>query len=369
MKSQRVWLEVNIDSIRSNFLKMSERVKPCRIMAVLKANAYELGAIPIASALKQAGAYGFGVAEVREALPLLEFGLPVHIMGGLVAEEIPEVVRLGIVAAIPDENLARALSAEAVRQKRTVDCHYLVDTGMGRQGFLFPDAERAIAGIHSLPGLKPIGIYSHFPHANEDVAFSRGQVEMFTGLLERLERRGIAFTWRHMANSDGINNIDTAIKAPFNLVRTAINLYGALGDGKCRTMRLEPAVRLMSRIIAIRDLPAGASIGYDKTHRLDRPTRVGTLSIGYADGLPLALSNRGSMLIHGQRCPIIGRISMDYTTVNLNSTPQARVWDDVTCLGDGITIDEWAQIKGTHAYDILCALGPRAERRYYESER
>ena len=362
MKNRHSWLEVNISAIRSNFLRMSDRIRPCRIMAILKNNAYGLGALPIARALKQAGAYGFGVAEVREALPLLDLGLPVHIMGGLVEEEIADAVRAGLVAAITDEGLARALSAEAVRQKRTVACHYLVDTGMGRQGILLRDAEPIIAGIHTLPGLDPAGIYSHFPHANEDASFSMRQVELFTGLLQRLEKRGIAFTWRHIANSDGINNIDAAFRPPFNLARTAINLYGALGGGNCGTMALEPAVRLMARLIAIRDMPAGASIGYNRTHILEKPTRVGTLSIGYADGLPLALSNRGAVMIGGRRCPVIGRVSMDYTTVNLDGAPEARVGDEATCLGDGITVGEWARIKGTHEYDIFCAIGPRPER-------
>ncbi|NLE66041.1 MAG: alanine racemase [Lentisphaerae bacterium] len=364
MDSRHTWLEVNMAAIRSNFAKMSGRIRPCRILAVLKNDAYGLGALPIARALKQEGVYGFGVAEVREALPLLELGLPVHIMGGLVEGEIAEVVRAGLVAAITDESIARALSAEALRQKRTVACHYLVDTGMGRQGILARDAERIIAGIHALPGLNPLGIYSHFPHANEDTAFSESQVELLSGLLARLEKRGISFAWRHIANSDGINNIAAAYKAPFNLARTAINLYGALGGGGCEAGALEPAVRLMARLIGIRELPAGATIGYNRTHRLEKPARVGTLSIGYADGLPLALSNRGAVLIGGRRCPVIGRVSMDYTTVNLENAPGARVWDTATCLGDGITIGEWARIKGTHEYDILCAIGPRPERRY-----
>lgn len=364
MKSHRVWMEVDVGRICSNFKKMSEHVKPSRVLTVLKANACGLGALPIARALKKAGSYGFGVAELGEALPILDLGLPVHIMGGLVPEEIPEVVRLGIVAAIPDENTARSLSNEAVRQKRTVDCHYLIDTGMGRQGFLVRDAERIIAGIHNLPGLKPIGIYSHFPHANGDVAFSMAQIALLTELLARLEQRGITFTWRHIANSDAINNVNTAFNAPFNLVRTGINLSGSLGFEECNAMNYEPAVRLVCRILAIRELPAGATIGYNRTHKLGRPTRIGTISIGYADGLPLAMSNRGTIMIHGQRCPIIGRVSMDYTTVDMENAPQARAGDEAVCLGDGIRVHDWAQIKGTHAYDILCAIGPRVERRY-----
>ncbi|MBI3986787.1 MAG: alanine racemase, partial [Lentisphaerae bacterium] len=367
----RVWLDVDLGKIRANFRAVQQHVAPCRVMAVLKANAYGLGVGPIAATLKEAGAYGFGVAELREALSIKALGLPVHILGGLIDEEIPAVVREGIVAPVTDPDIARSLSAETVRQGRAVDCHFKVDTGMGRLGILYADAERVIREAAALPGLRCAGLYSHFPYAYGDIDFSQNQVKLMTDLVERLLRAGIEFQWRHIANSDGINNIDSSFQPPFNLVRTGINLYGAFDLEGRQAISLQPALTLKTRLIAVRELPAGATIGYGRTYRLAQPRppgesgRVGTISIGYADGLPLAMSNCGSVLIRGSRCPIVGRVSMDYTTVSLDKVRDARVGDEVVCLGDGITIKEWAKFKGTMSYDIICSIGHRVERRYH----
>lgn len=355
--------------MRANFGRIAERVAPCRVMAVLKANAYGLGVGPIAESLKRAGAYGFGVAEVREALTVKPLGLPVHILGGLLPEEVPAVVAEGIVAPVTDLAIARLLSAEAARTGKKVECHFLVDTGMGRLGILHQEAEAVIAEAAALPGLVCTGIYSHFPFAYGDYEFSRRQIALLTDLVGRLAARGIEFQWRHIANSDGINNIDESFRGMFNMVRTGINLYGAFDLEGRQALDLTPVLSLKTRLIAIRTLPAGATIGYGRTHRLSSATRVGTVSIGYADGLPLAMSNCGAVMVRGRRCPILGRVSMDYTTVSLESVPEARTGDEVVCLGEGITIKEWARFKGTISYEIICSIGNRVERIYVDSNR
>lgn len=365
----RVWLEIDLDAIRRNFGTISSYVSPSRVMAVLKADAYGLGVGKIAETLKHAGAYGFGVAELREALAVKPLGLPTHILGGLLDEEIPEVVRSGIVAAVTDMRVARKLDAEARKQGRKAECHFLVDTGMGRLGMQIAEAENIIAAATALQGLNCTGIYTHFPHAYGDYEFSRLQIGLFCMLLSNLEKRGIRLAWRHIANSDGINNIDESFRGDFNMVRTGINLYGAFDLEGRQAISLEPCLKLKTRLIAVRELPAGATLGYGRTFRLPRHTRVGTISIGYADGLPLAMSNCGSMIIRGRRCPILGRVSMDYTTVSLESVPQADVGDEVVCLGEGITIKEWAKFKGTISYEIICSFGNRVERRYVNEPR
>jgi len=340
-------------------------------MAVLKANAYGLGVQPIARCLKDAGAYGFGVAEIREALAIKELGLPVQILGGILPEEIPPAVRHGVVCPITDLATAQALSAEAGRQQHTVTCHFKIDTGMGRLGILLRDAEEVIAKAVRFPNLKCAGIYSHFPFAYGDYDFSCHQVRAFVQLIERLAAKDIRFEHVHMANSDGIHNIDGSLRAPFNLVRTGINLHGSFDIEGRRVLALQPVLTLRTRLTAVRHMPAGAHIGYGCTYRLPRAMPVGTISAGYADGLPLALSNRGYVLIRGRPCPVLGRVSMDYTTVSLEQVLGAEIGDDAICLGgedpNAVSVEDWAQLKGTHPYEIICSIGGRVERRYVDA--
>lgn len=369
LDESRVWLEIDLCKLRANLVKIQERVAPCGVIAVLKANAYGLGVGPIAGALAEAGVAGFAVAEPREAIQLMSFGLPVQILGGMLPAELPRTVAAGIIHPIDSVAMARAVSEEAVRQNRKVECQFLVDTGMGRLGVLAESALQVITEAVRLPNLDFSGIYSHFPvayRAGEE--YTNRQIERFLKLLDDLERRNIRFRKIHMANSDAINNFPVTCRPPFNFVRTGINLHGSFDSEGIRALNLEPVLSLKARLVAIRDLPAGMQLGYGLTHTLMADTRVGTVSAGYADGLPLALSNRGYVLIHDRLCPILGRISMDYVTVSLDNVPEASRGDEVICLGGSgarsITVDKWAQLKGTHPYEIICSFGSRVERRY-----
>ena len=170
----------------------------------------------------------------------------------------------------------------------------------------------------------------------------------------------------HIAASDAINNFPETAKPPFNVVRTGINLHGSFDPNGRRALKVEPVLTLKTRVAQVRDLPAGTTLGYGRTWCLAAPSRIATISAGYADGLPLALTNRGFVFIGGKRCPIVGRISMDYTTVDVTDVPGVKAGDEVICFGrcghDSITPDDWAAVKGTHAYDIICSLGGRVER-------
>lgn len=370
--TSRVWLDIDLGKLRRNLARIQERVAPCGVIAVLKADAYGLGVEAIARALAAAGVAGFAVAEPREALRLVGLGLPVQILGAMLPDELPATVAAGVIHPIDSLASARRISAEAVRQNRTVECHFLIDTGMGRLGLLADTALPAIVEACQLPGLACRGIYSHFPvayRAGEE--YTLGQIAKFRNLLDQLGEQGIRFAKIHMANSDAINNFPQAFVSPFNLVRTGINLHGSFDSEGLRALHLEPILTLKSRLVAIRDLPAGMQLGYGLTHRLVEDTRVGTVAAGYADGLPLALSNRGYVLIRDTLCPVLGRVSMDYVTVSLARVPDAAVGDDVVCLGGSgptaITVDQWAQLKGTHPYEIICSFGARVERRYLDA--
>jgi alanine racemase len=366
---RRVWLEISLGTLTENFRKIAEAVAPCDVLAVLKANAYGLGVLPVAEALACAGAAGFGVAEPFEAFQLLPLGRPVQILSSVLPEEIAPVVAAGVTLPVADWATARLISAAAVRLGTTATVHFKLDTGMGRLGILASDAPAVIRAVHRLPGLACEGIFSHFPYAYETgSALTNRQMDLFCAILDDVARDGITFAQRHIANSDAVNNFPRACRAPFNRVRTGINLHGSFDTAGQRTLQVKPVLTLKTRLTAIRTLPAGTGIGYGHTCRLHRATRVGTVSAGYADGLPLALSNRGHVLIHGVPCPVLGRLSMDYTTVSLESAPGAAVGDEVVCLGGtgihALTVEDWAALKNTHPYEIICSFGNRVERRY-----
>ena len=368
-QESRVNLEVNLNTLAENFMEIRRRVAPCRLMAVLKANAYGLGVLPVAEVVKSAGAYAFGVAEINEALELAPLGLPVQILGNLLPDEIAPAVEYGIVCPLNDLEMARMISAEAVRQNRRVRCAVTVDSGMGRLGMPAENAAEQILAMRTLPNLDIQGIYSHISSAfwrYDD--YSLGQLAAFKVLLSQLAREGMTFSDIHMAASDALNNFPESTHAPFTVARCGINMYGYYDNEVRQSMRLSPVVELKTRLAAVRILAAGSCIGYGRMHRLARPTRVGTIAAGYADGLPLALSNRGYVLVNGELCPVLGRISMDYTTISLENAPEAKPGDEVVCIGRQkdrfIPFEEWAQLKGTHVYDLLCSIGMRVRRRY-----
>jgi len=367
----RVWLDINLGTLRRNYAAISDAVAPCSVVGVLKANAYGLGVTPVARALKDAGCSGFGVAELNEALSLIPLGLPVQILGGILPEEVPEAVNAGIVLPVTDLAIAEMISRHACEQDRMARCHFLVDTGMGRLGILAHEAEDVVRKAHALPGLNCEGIYSHFPVAYRNGGdYTNRQIDTFLSLLTRLADSGITFAKVHMANSDAINNFPRAYRPPFNVVRTGINLHGSFDIEGRRILALSPVLSLKTRLTAVRTMSAGNHIGYGCTYRLPRDTLVGTISAGYADGLPLALSNRGHVLVRDHPCQVLGRVSMDYTTVSLEQVPEARCGDEVVCLGGegptAVSVEDWAQLKGTHPYDIICSIGNRVERRYVE---
>lgn len=366
---RRVWLEISREALIGNYNAVCARVAPCEVMPVLKANAYGLGIVPAAEILKDAGAMRFGVAEPHEAMQLLTLERSVHILSSILPEEIEAMIEADVALPVTSLESARRISRAAERLHRFATVHFKVDTGMGRLGILCEGAFETISQAYSLPGVISEGIFSHFPMAYDRHSPVTGeQIAKFKELLRRLNRAGVHFKYAHIANSDAVNNFPDSYRAPFNMVRTGINLYGAFDAQGSRSIPIRPVIALKTRLTAVRELPRGSAIGYGHTHRLRKKGRVGTISAGYADGLPLSLSNCGSVIIRDRLCPIIGRVSMDYTTVSLQDVPDAEAGDEVTCLGSTeshcITIESWAELKNTHPYEIICSFGNRVERRY-----
>ena len=366
---RRVWLEIDLATLQQNFKKIAKAVAPANVLTVMKANAYGLGERPMAEALAVAGTAGFGVAEPYEALQLLDLGKPVQILSSVLPDEIEAMVEADVILPVIDLMTAKRISRTAKKMKKTARVHIKLDTGMGRLGILAADAMPILRQVVRLENLNCEGIFSHFPYAYESGSeLTNHQMDLFCGILDAAKREGITFAKRHIAASDAINNFPRACRPPFNQVRTGINLHGSFDPIGKRTLNVEPVLTLKTRLAQIRRLPAGTTIGYGLTYRMARAGRVGCISAGYADGLPLALSNRGYVLIRDCPCPILGRISLDYTIVSLDGVPDASVGDEVICIGgkgpNAIRVEDWGTLKNTHSYDIICSFGNRVERRY-----
>jgi len=360
----RVWLEINTKAIISNVQAIKRHVDPLNIMAVLKADAYGLGVESMAKVLLDAPVSCFGVAEVSKALLIKQLGKPVHILGGLIDEDVPIVVKEDFIAPITDLIIAEKLNAEAKKQGKKALVQIKVDTGMGRLGILAEQAYEAILEIKELQHLDCVGIYSHFPFAYGDDLFSLNQIEKFNSLLKKLSDVGINFNLIHISNSDGIQNIPAALRSPFNMVRTGINLYGFYDEQGKRSVDLSPVLELRARLVAVRDMPKDYTIGYGCTYKIQKSMRVGTVSIGYADGVPMGISSKGHLFVRGIECPVIGRVSMDFTTISLDKVPEAKVGDEVVCLNNQASFSDWAEYRGTVIYEVLCSFGTRVERCY-----
>ena len=367
---RRVWVEVDLDGLRANYRRIAAAVKPAKVLCVLKANAYGLGVEPYAAALAKTNCVGFGVAEPYEALQLLPFGKPVQILSSVLPDEVAPMVAAGVTLPVIDVPTAKLINAAAKKLGRRAKVHFKLDTGMGRLGILAVDAPRVIREVvQTCPDLDCEGIFSHCPTAYDPAdEFANDQIALFGTILKDVAKDGITFKKVHIAASDAINNFPAAKRAPFNIVRTGINLHGSFDPNGRRALKVESVLTLKTRVAQVRLLPAGTTLGYGRTWCLARPTRVATISAGYADGLPLALTNRGHVLINGAPCPVIGRISMDYTTVDVSKAGEVKPGDEVIALGGkgkyAITPDDWASLKGTHAYDIICSFGNRVERVY-----
>ncbi|MEQ9823719.1 MAG: alanine racemase [Puniceicoccaceae bacterium] len=359
----RVTLEINLSAIRRNYRRIQKAIAPLGIMAVLKANAYGLGVRAIAQVLKQEGVAAFGVAEAKEACAIADLGVPILVLGGLLPEEIPSLLAMNAWMPVQSQETGRRIQEEAARQHRIARCHVLIDTGMGRLGLLEQDCIEALQSLAAMPNLQIDGLYSHFPDAYSDRTFSEQQIQKLLRIAQHIRSRlHISLRHLHISNSDGLHNIPEASHPPFTLVRTGINLYGCFDLEGRQTLPLEEVITIRSRLASVRSLPAGSTIGYGKSCILQQPTLVGTVAIGYADGLPLHFQNGGYLKVRGKPCAVLGRTSMDYTTIDLSMVPDAKVGDAVTCLGEGITTADWARAKGTIPYEVICSIGNRVER-------
>jgi alanine racemase len=338
------------------------------VMAVVKADGYGHGAVRVARTALASGATRLAVAYAQEAVELREAGVsaPILVLGNAPADSAETLLRHDLVQSVCDTDLPRALSALSSAD-RPARVHVKVDTGMGRIGVMPEDTPDYVAFLRTLPNLIVEGIFTHFPKSDEaDPTFTNGQIGTFTGLLAELSSRGVEIPLRHMANSGGV----LAFRASYlNLVRPGIMIYGLYPSKEvARTIPLREAMSLVTRIRFIKRVPPGTPVSYGGTYVTKDAATVATLPVGYADGYRRLLSNRYEALVRGARVPIIGRVCMDMTMIDVTHVRGAAVGDEVVLIGkqgdQEISIDDMADALSTINYEITCLVGKRVPRVY-----
>ena len=371
-KYRRIWVEVDLDALHHNLNEAKRVSKGAKILAVVKADGYGHGAVEIAKELHEEADY-FGVALIDEALQLRRNGVtkPILILGYTSPTQYETLIEADITQAIFSREAARQLSATAVRMGKKAKIHVVVDTGMSRIGF--PPTEESvetIKWINTLPGLFVEGIFSHFALADsKDKTVDKMQLKRFGFVLDGLEREGIHIPIKHISNSAAVIDSDYS----FDMVRCGIMLYGMYPSDEVDKTKvsLKPVMSLKSSVIQVKTLPPGEGVSYGHTFVTTRETRIATVSAGYGDGYPRALSSKGRVIINGQYAPIIGRVCMDIFMVDISHIDGVKVEDPVILIGrDGdkeITAEEVGALADTFNYEIVCSVSRRVPRIYLKN--
>ena len=358
VRDRPTWLELDRNALRHNLTQIIGLTLPgASILAVIKANAYGHGLLEVARSLNGLVAY-FGVASIDEALALRRFEIdtPILLFGVPFRSATEAAIEAEVSIAVSSVEQAKEISEAAAKLRKPAVIHIKVDTGMGRLGISKASALSAIEQISKFPGLQLEGLFTHFPQGDEEDSFTKDQIRAFYRLIDQASEKGIHFAFRHAANSMGILNHR---EANFNLVRPGLTLYGIHPNAKLkRKLNLKPVLTWHTRIILIKKLAAGESTGYNRTFVAQKETTVGILPVGYSHGYPFALSNKGEVLFHGKRYPVVGRISMDYLAVDFGSGHSgAKTGETVTLLGrdgeDEISCEFLAERAGTIPYEIV----------------
>ena len=369
MEFDLTWLQVDLDALEENMRLVRQRAN-AQVLAVVKADAYGLGAVTVAKALEHSCAF-LGTANISEALELRRSGItkPILILGrvpvSVYALAVAEDIRLPIFLYED----AVALSCEAVRQGKTANLHFVVDTGMSRIGFqATEEAADMCAEICKLPRLQAEGIFSHFATADgADLTSAREQLALFTEFEKKLAKRDIQIPIRHINNSAGIINFP----GQQDMVRSGIVQYGMYPSDEVdkSLLPVKPVMEWIAKVVYVKTLPAGRQISYGGCYTTTRDTVVATLPVGYADGYSRRLTDKAYVLIRGKKAPVIGRICMDQMMVDVTDIPGVQIGDQAVLIGrsgdEEITVDDLARLTGTLNYEIICGISRRTPRVYF----
>jgi len=366
----RAWVEIDLPAIDRNVGRIKQALPPhVRYVAVVKANAYGHGMPEVATRLLQAGVDCFAVANVAEAANLREIGhdADILLLSPILPGELPRALALGLDITLNSMDEAKALAAASAKAGLKAKVHVKVDTGMGRAGVWHEQAAELFAFVQAA-GFEWRGVFTHFSDADSDATYTSSQRAIFLKLLELIPSAVRASQMIHADNSAGLESFSAS--APFNAVRVGLMQYGLPPStgSFLASLRPDPVLSFHARVVLVKDLPAGTAVSYNRTKTLSRPTRVAIVAVGYGDGVPTAASNRGFFLVRGQRCPILGRVTMDQTIVDVTDLPSATVGDIATILGaqgaDRITVAEFCAWADCIPWEALCTLTQRVQRVY-----
>ncbi len=370
MLGRRSWAEVSLARLRSNFQALRALVGPkIQILAVLKADAYGHGSVEVAGALAEEGADWFGVTCAAEALPLRQAGLtqPILLFSGFWPGEEELLLDQRLTPTVFAEQHLRMLDACARKRGVRLPVHLKVDTGMARLGIAAAELAPFLALLRTCTHLQLEGLYTHMASAEEpSLEQTRQQLELFGSIQRQVKEVGFHPPHIHLANSTALARCPESWGT---MVRPGLALYGyQLCES---TLQLAPVLSLKSRVLALRWVPKGTAVGYGASYVAPARARIATVGAGYAEGVNRALSSRGRALVRGCFAPLVGRVTMDYTLLDVTAIPNVEVGDEVVFIGcqgaAEITAAEIAECAGTIPYEILCNIGPRVPHLYLPS--
>jgi len=367
----RCWAEIDLAALERNLRRIRASLPDhIRYVAVVKADAYGHGLHQVAARLMHAGADLFAVATLAEATALREIGpgWPILLLSPLIPEEIEHAIPLDVAVTISSVDEVNRFSRAATSAQRPLDVHLKIDTGMGRAGVWHTEALEVYQSIRQAPQLRLVGIYTHYSSSDNDPAFTAEQRRRFRTAITQFQHPELSTLLIHADNSAGLETIERA--GPFNAVRIGLLQFGVVPRRHtlASEVRAEPVFSFHTRVSLVKTLPLGTSISYGQTYRLSDDTKIAILSGGYGDGINRLLSNRGKVLIRGQRCPILGRVTMDQTIVDVSHLAEVAPGDEVILVGRQnnaeIGVVEFSAWAETIPWETLCSVTKRVPRIY-----
>ncbi len=376
---------VDLEAICKNIQSLKKLIKNnAKFMAVVKANGYGHGAVRVAQKAVQSGAGWLGVSRLHEAVELRKAGIiePILVFGYVYEDQIPIALKYDIILSVYGFQMAEKFSQKASQLNKEIRVHLKVDTGMGRVGMIVAKDKldtqieisviQRIGKIAALPGIELNGLYTHFAASDsKDKTYTHQQIKLFKQLLDDLEKQNISIGVVHAANSAGIIDHE---EAHFDMVRAGISMYGFYPSNEVDSKKIDlfPAMTLKTVVTAVRTVPKGFCVSYGMTHKTDKETQLVSVPVGYADGYSRLFSSNASMLIKGQRVPVVGRVCMDQTMIDVGNIPDIAPGDEVVVFGkqegESLHADELASKIGTINYEIVSALTARVSHIYLDSE-
>ena len=368
------WVEVDLDALEWNIGRVRDLVPDgVRILLVVKADAYGHGAVRISQQARDCGVDMLGVATLDEGKELRSAGieLPILILSPVLREELDEVLENGLAVSASSVEFATAASAEAVRRGTICRMHVEVDTGMGRAGLPMDSAVDEINRMAAMDGLELEGIFTHFPASDVDSDYTGEQIGSFKAILDELSDAGITFDYVHTANSAAIVNFPAA---HFNMIRPGLLVYGHSPSLTLKDkVDVRPVLSFKSRILLVREIPAGSSVSYGRTFIAPSDMTIGVIAAGYGHGMSHRVSNRGKVLFRGASVHIVGRVTMDMTMIDLTGFDDPVSGEEVVIFGRQgemeLSVDDVAGWDGSLNYEVLCRISKRVVRIYMKSGR